>query len=62
MAGCEAPLGKLKCNQCSNRLKDDKLLRTNPDFACGHTTQVPSAVSGTGLGKSIAANSTQPLN
>ena len=23
------------CNQCCNRLKDDKLLHTNPIFACG---------------------------
>ena len=30
--GVRAPLGVLTCNRCSNRLKDDKLLRTNPYF------------------------------
>ena len=57
MAGCEGPLGELTCNQCST-MKDDKLLHTNPDFACGYTAQVPSAVSGTVWRKSIGANST----
>ena len=28
-----APLGELTCNQCSNRLKDDRLLHTNPYFS-----------------------------
>ena len=56
--GARAPLGELTCNQCSNRLKDDKLLHTNLSFACGYTAQVPSAVSGTGLGKSTGAIST----
>ena len=56
--GVMDPLGKLTCNQCSNRLKDDKVLHTNPYLACGHTAQVPSAVSGTALGKSIDANRT----
>ena len=55
MAGCE---GKLTCNHCSNRLKNDKLLHNTPDFVCGYTAQIPSAVSGTVLGKSIDAGST----
>ena len=54
--------GPFTCNQCSNRLKDDKILRTNPNFACGYTSQVPSAVSGTVLGRSMGANSTYCLN
>ena len=57
-----APLGKLSCNQCSNRLKDDKLVHANPNLACGDTDQVPSAVLGTILGKSIGTNSKYPLN
>ena len=43
-------LGELTWNQCSSRLKDDKVLHTNPYFACGYTTQVPSAVSATIFG------------
>ena len=31
--GARAPLGALTCNQCSNRLKDDKLLHINLNFA-----------------------------
>ena len=54
----KAHLGELTCNQCSNRLNDDKSLHTNPNFACGYTAQVPSAVSGAVLGNSIGANST----
>ena len=57
-----APLGELTCNQCSNRLKHGKSLHTNPGVACGYTAQVPSAVSGTVLGKSTGAHSRQPLN
>ena len=60
--GVRAPLGELTYNQCSNRLKDAKLLHTSPYFVCGYTAQVPSAVSGTVLGKSIGADSTSPLN
>ena len=59
--GVRPPLGELTCNQCSNRLKDNKLLQTNPNCACGYAAQVPSAVSGTVLGKSIGANSKLPL-
>ena len=33
-------LDELTCNQCSNRLKDDKLLHTIPNFAHGYTAQV----------------------
>ena len=32
MAGCNAPLGELTCNQCSYRLKDDKILHINPNL------------------------------
>ena len=60
--GVRAPLGELTYNRCGNRLKDDKLLHTNPNFACGYTAQVPFAVSSTVFGKSIGANSTYPLN
>ena len=55
--GVRAPLGELTCDQGSNRLKDDKVLHSNPNFACGYTAQVPCAVSGTVLGKSIGPNS-----
>ena len=55
--GVRAPLGELTGNWCSNRLKDHNLLCTDPDCACGYTAQVPSAPSGTVLGKSTAANS-----
>ena len=51
--GVRAPLGEL-----SNRLKDDKLIHTNPNFACGYIAQDPSAVSGTVFGNSIGASST----
>ena len=37
MTGVRAPLGEFTSNQCSNRLKDDRLLHTNPYFACGNT-------------------------
>ena len=60
--GVRAPLGELTCDQHGNGLKDDKLLHTNPNFARGYTAQVPSAVSGTVLGKSKGANSTEPLH
>ena len=56
--GVRAPLRELTCNQCSTRLKDDKVLHKNPNFACGYIAQVPSAVSGTFFGKSMCANST----
>ena len=56
--GMRAPSSELECNQCGNRLKDDKFLHTNPNFACGDTAQVHSAVLGTVLGKSIGSNST----
>ena len=55
--GVRAPLGELSCHQCSTRLRDDEVLHTNPNFACGSTAQVPSVVSGTVLDKSIGANS-----
>ena len=60
--GMRAPLSELTCNRCSDRLKGDKSLHTKPNFACSYTAQVPSAASGTILGKSIGANSTSPLN
>ena len=31
--GVRPPLGELTCNRCSDRPKDDKLLRANPNFA-----------------------------
>ena len=57
--GVRAPWGELTCNQCSNTMKDDKLLHTNPNFACGYTAQVPSAVTGTGksIGRQQHVNS-----
>ena len=58
----EAPsLDKHTCKQCSNKPKDDKLLHTDPNFACGYTAQVPSADEEF-FGKSLGANCTQPLN
>ena len=51
--GVRAPLGELTC---SNKLKDDKSLHINPNFASGYT--VHTAVSGTALGKNMGANST----
>ena len=56
--GVRAPLGELTSNRCSNRLKDDKSLCTDPDCACGYTAQIPFAASGKVLGKSIGINST----
>ena len=51
-----APLGELTCNQRSNMLQDDESLRTDPNVACGYSAQVPSAASGTVLGKGTGAN------
>ena len=58
MPGCEGPLGRAHMQPGQQQAEDDKLLHTNPNFACGYTARVPSAVSGTVLGKSRGANST----
>ena len=60
--GVQAPLGELTCHRRSKRAERWRIIAHRSPFACGYTAHVPSAASGTVLGKGIGADGMQPLN